>query len=154
MVGGVCEYFTLFLYFENFILLGRPTSFGDSELWMYLAICFLIFMLLAILLTLAIFRWWYSRSKLLGRRSAIPQVFGFLLFGMGTFLTSFLATGEAMDVVRQSDFGRGEIPPPPYFAGFLTHLVTSMLLLFAVAAIMIRIAYSLVFRPGSTLPSR
>lgn len=120
-------------WWAGFVTLGvfdDMSQITSSPLWRRaneVALGQLTLMLIAFLATLAICLWWYSRSKLLHRRPALPQLFGFLLFGLGTVAPNAAAKYVVFWAVRDV-------------------VVPSSLRVGIGGAAMIAIAYFLVFR--------
>lgn len=97
------------------------------------ALGYLFFTGLGFLISLAVCTWWYSRSKLLGRRSSVLQALGFLFFAVGTVAP--MAITKIVIVTGQTAMTE----------------IWSIVMLAVVSAACIASAYYLVFRP--TKPS-
>jgi len=98
------------------------------------SVAMLLLPLLALLATAVICTWWYSQSKILRRRSTVCRITGYLLFGLG----SVCPISAMVSVVLPTVAKQGNV----YLATILLSVALSLLL----GAILIVVAYFLVFQ--------
>ena len=118
----------------------------DAELWTEMMLPMLVISLVAIIITLGICWWWYSRSKVLYRRAVVAHVVGNLTFGVGTLFSSFAAVANSFDPVAYAAKAAIWEGKSADWGGTVPYIFRAFAIADVLSALLVAAAYVLAFR--------